>query len=158
MYASKKEKYLGKFIVLALLTLGAAPLNAQLAYDEAVSGDLSSDAANPTSVAFGIGSNTVTGSVVNPADTRDYITFTIPPGQFLTALTLVNYDAVNDNRAFHLLNEGSTSFEPSPAPPIGSVFGSMHLDEIDEGTDTLPEMAASSGNFGTGFTTPLGAR
>ena len=52
------------------------------AWNEAVDGDLSDDPSAPTAVVLTSGSNMIDGSVTTsaPADTRDYITFTIPPG------------------------------------------------------------------------------
>jgi len=125
--------------------------NSAWAVDEAVIGDLSSDPAAPTPVAFVLGNNTVRGSVVASADTRDYITFTIPAGQRLTNLRLQSFGT---NRSFHAINAGATSFVPSAATS-GSFLGGQHVDPVPAGTDLLPGLALTP-VAGTGFAIPLG--
>jgi hypothetical protein len=131
-----------------------------LAYDEATDGDLSNDANAPTPLRFDLGDNTVTGSVTTsaPADTRDFITFTIPNGLQLTALHLLTYQDLPGggpgNRGYHAINSGATSFVPSGATG-GNFLGGDHVDAAPAGTDLLPALADAMPN-GTGFTVPLG--
>jgi hypothetical protein len=152
------QDWVGRFAVLTVLALtGCAPLD----YDEAVDGDLSNEAGTPTALTFNLGDNTITGSVTTsaPADTRDFITFTIPHGLQLSALRLLSYRDlpanVPGNRGFHAINLGATSLVPSPATE-GSFLGGDHVDGAAEGSDLLPALADGE-PAGTGFTVPLGA-
>ena len=130
-------------------------------YDESVDGDLSTDPNAPTALSFNLGSNTVIGSVATPADTRDFITFTIPEGQELTGILLQDYDdldtapASDGNRGFNAINAGTTGFIPG-GDTIGNFLGGAHLDPLTPGSDLLPILAEAP-QAGTGFTTPLGA-
>jgi hypothetical protein len=140
-----------------LLAASCAPLD----YDEAEDGDLSGDPAAPTPLHFSLGKNTVSGTVTTsaPADTRDFLTFTIPHGHQLTALRLLRYRDVPSggpgNRGFHAINAGPTSFIPGVAT-AGNFLGGDHLDGTDEGSDLLPRLADGV-PAGTGFTVPLRA-
>ena len=139
----------------------AVPATA-LAYDEAVDGDLSSNPAAPTPIAFALGTNTVRGQVTNSgfADPRDYITFVIPAGRQLSALRLISYVDVPGggpgNIGYHAINIGATSLEPSLANE-NSFLGGDHMFQLPSGTDLLPELA-NGDTAGTGFTVPLGPR
>jgi hypothetical protein len=152
-------RFLAPALPLALASLLATSC-APLTYDEAVDGDLSSDATAPTPLHFSLGKNTVTGSVTStaPADTRDFLTFTIPHGLQLTALQLLRWRDLPGggpaNRGFHALNSGPTSFVPGAAT-AGNFLGGDHLDPANEGTDLLPGLADGV-TAGTGFTVPLG--
>ena len=149
---------------LALLTLSLllAGQASALSYDEGIDGDLSGDPLNPTFLAFDVGLNTITGSVTTsaPADTRDYITFTIGSGQTLDSILLFDYDdpatgPPNDgNRGYHAIDAGTTSVIPSGGT-ASDLLGGAHLDPLTPGTDTLP-ILASAPQGGTGFSTPLG--
>jgi hypothetical protein len=141
---------------LAMLAAACAPAN----HDEATAGDLSNDPAAPTPLMFNAGNNVVTGTVTStaPADTRDFLTFTIAPGHALTALRLDRYRDLPGggpgNRGFHAISTGPTSAIPSAAT-AGSFLGGDHVDGIAEGTDLLPALADAM-PAGTGFTIPLG--
>jgi hypothetical protein len=93
-----------------------------------------------------------------PADTRDFITFTIEPHHQLTQLRLARYrDVPSDgpgNRGYHALSAGATSLVPAAAN-VGSFLGGDHVDGAAEGTDLLPALADGV-PAGTGFTVPLG--
>jgi hypothetical protein len=103
--------------LLATLVLSAAlafPAHAAIVHDEGVNGDISTNPNAPTPIVFAVGANRVIGSVRNggtPADPRDYLTFTIPPGAMLTPLTLVAFAPTNI--AFASFNSGSTSWIPA---------------------------------------------
>ena len=128
-------------------------------WTESVDGDLSSDAGAPTPVTFAMGSNVINGSVSTGTDGRDYITFTIQPGQALSALVLLMYDdlntgAANDgNTGYQAIILGSTSLIPSGGNSLSFLGGSHVAPTI--GTDYL-EIMASGTIAGTGFSTPLG--
>ena len=146
------RRQLASFVLLAWLPFAAASAGALTIYDESVSGDLSGDPAAPTALAFDVGSNRVIGSVTTPADTRDYLTFTIEAGQSLTGILLDAYAPFDTT--FQAINSGATSFIPSGGTS-GSFLGSSHLNGGSVGNDVLPLMAALPFG-GIGFTIPLG--
>ncbi|MEO1007823.1 MAG: PEP-CTERM sorting domain-containing protein [Planctomycetota bacterium] len=136
----------------------AAAAQAQIAWDESVSGDISGDPDAPTAITLGLGSNIITGQVFASDDTRDFVTFTIPDGQALGELRLLEYFDITSgdpgNRGFHAINAGATSFIPGP-DTAAFFLGGDHLDPAPAGTDLLPLLAAAP-LAGTGFDTPLG--
>lgn len=123
------------FATLALLFVLAAPAGAAVVWDEGVNGDLSTSEATPTPVAFAMGSNTITGTMGAPNDTRDYLTFTIPAGQKLSALNLLAY--APDNLGFAAFNSGNTSFVPSAATDPMFLAG-IHVSAALIGTNLMP--------------------
>jgi hypothetical protein len=131
-------------LLCALLVTLAKPAAAGVIYDESVSGDLSSNAAAPTSLAFAVGGNTVLGTVFNSANVsgdRDFITFTIGAGHALTALNLLGF--APDNLSFIAFNAGNTSFVPSAATN-GNFLAGIHVDASLVSSDLLPLMVTSS--------------
>lgn len=130
-------------------------IGADIVWDEAVNGDLSDDPSTPTPITFSTGANTIIGSLFpEPGDDlRDYITFTINPGQFLTGIFLDTFSPA-EGLSFHGINAGSTSF----IPDFGTADQFLGLDflGIDMlGTDLMPNLAA--GQYDSqGFTIPLG--
>jgi hypothetical protein len=146
-----RVRFLG---AVAFVTTVVTPSLA-LAYDEAVDGDLSSVAASPTPVSFGLGTNVVAGRVTTgttPTDTRDFLTFTIPAGRQLTGLRLVSWGG--GNRGFHAINAGATSFEPSGTTD-NNFLGGDHIDPIASPIEVLVELL--DGDIaGVGTTAPLG--
>jgi hypothetical protein len=142
----------------AVVTL-ITPARAAIVWAENINGDLSSNPAAPTFVDLLPGSNIVNGVVFTGSDTRDYITFTIAPGENLVSLRLLAYDDLgtgtpNDgNRGFHAINLGTTSFIPD-GTTISSFLGGNHLDPTI-GADLLANLATAPLG-GTGFTVPLG--
>ena len=143
-------------IIVALTVIGL--VNSAAAHDESIDGDLSTDPNNPTSLSFALGSNPVIGTMQSPGDTRDYLTFTVGPGQALTSILLNDYEDVSTggsgNRGFNAIIAGSSSFVPAGGN-IGSFLGSNHLDPLPPGTDILGGIAAAP-TGGSGFATPLG--
>lgn len=137
-----------------LILVGALMVPAAaLAHDEAVDGDLSNDAAAPTPLVFGLGANVVAGRVTTsaPADTRDYITFTIPAGRQLTGLRLVSW--VSGNTGFHAINAGATSFQPSSATD-NNFLGGDHVNPAIWVFDLVELLDGDTAGVGT--TAPLG--
>jgi len=128
-------------------------------HDEATDGDLSTDPANPTTLAIDIGSNTIAGTVQATGDTRDYVTFTIAPGEQLVSIVQIDYYDVNTSgpgdRGFHAIIQGATSLVPD-GTNIGSFLGSNHLVAQTPGTDMLPTLGTAP-TGGIGFTPPLSA-
>jgi hypothetical protein len=140
-------------IVSAVLLSGNTTLQADVVWDEGVSGDLATLPGSPTPLIFANGLNTVIASVSEPgADLRDYMTFTIGPNQVLTAIILDAFSPAG--ASFHAINAGSTGFIPGD-DPSGNFLGLELVFDTDVGMDLLPGLAA--GAFGsTGFTVPLG--
>ncbi|MDJ0850852.1 MAG: PEP-CTERM sorting domain-containing protein [Myxococcota bacterium] len=143
---------------LALAATLAAPASAVTVWNESIDGDLSSDPDAPTPVSFGVGTNTIIGSVETPSDTRDYITFTIADGQQLTELLLQRYEDLDvggpGNRGYLAINEGSTSSIPGGGTANDFLAGD-HLDPAPAGTDLFDGLVNTPTN-GTGLTVPVG--
>ena len=132
------------FATVLLTLLLALPASAATIHDEGVDGDLSSDPAAPTALAFALGGNTIIGSVEDSSDPRgdrDYITFTIPPNQMLTALNMVAFAPVNV--AFMAFNTGATSFIPSAATNASFLAG-IHPSGSEVGSNLMPLFVSSS--------------
>jgi len=150
-----KLAYFSRF---AAASLACSSLALAQGWNEGVNGDLSNDPANPTSVSLSTGINMISGTV-GDADTRDYVTFTIPAGQQLVSMRQIAYVDVPagtaGNTGYHCLNNGSTSQVPGPGN--SSFFlGGDHVNQLPVGTDMLPALAAAT-LAGTGFSAPLGA-
>lgn len=131
-------------VTLMLLAALASPAAAAVIHDESVNGDLSSNAAAPTTVVLALGGNTITGSCHNIAptpDVRDYITFTIPAGHELANLNLLAY--APDNLSFASFNVGATSFVPS-AVTNGSFLTGIHIAGAQVGMDLMPAFVSAS--------------
>jgi hypothetical protein len=127
--------------ILVLLVGLALPAEAAVVHDEAVSGDLSSNPDAPTPLALLAGANTIIGSVSGSPIDRDFITFTIAPGQTLSGLNLVSF--APDNLAFLSFNAGSTSFVPSGATN-GLFLAGIHTGAANVGSNLMPLFVTSS--------------
>lgn len=128
-------------------------LRGDVVWDEAINGDLSGNPEIPTPLTFSRGLNTIRGSLSEPeGDLRDYVTFTIGPNQFLSAIFLDSFSP--EGISFQALNEGNTSFIPG----FGTAGNFLGLDIVFHemiGTDMMPGMALTQfGNIG--FSIPLG--
>jgi hypothetical protein len=122
------------FAIVLLLAAMAVPATAAVIHNEGSQGDLSSSEAAPTPLVFAIGGNTIIGSVNGLPLDRDYITFTVPSGQAITAINLIAFSP--NNLAFSSLNSGATSFVPSGAT-IGAFLAGIHIDVNDIGDNLL---------------------
>ena len=148
-------------LCFAFLLILSPALYGQVAFNEAVSGDLSDIPGAPTSVNFNVGVNSVWGTLradATSSDVRDYFTFTIAAGQQLTALLQQDYSDIatgnGANRGFHAISAGATSAIPG-STTITGFLGADHFDPVTAGTDLLPGLGTST--FGEiGFTGPLG--
>jgi hypothetical protein len=131
---------------------------AGVAWDESVGGDLSSDPSDPTVVLFSLGSNLIEATTIASTDTYDYLTFTIPMGQTLTDLRLLEFTDLtfggDGNTAFHAIISGTTSYIPD-FRNVNNFLGANHLDPIHVGINLLEDLAGAPLG-GTGFTAPLG--
>ncbi|MCG8449047.1 MAG: hypothetical protein MI725_05645 [Pirellulales bacterium] len=150
------RKKLAGCLVLALLL--PVPSALALTYDESVSGDLSDDPNAPSALAFSLGDNTITGSMGNSNNVttgdRDFLSFTVGPGQQLASLFLLSLSP--SNRGFHAISSGATSVIPSGpgAGDVSTYLGSAHLDSVPSTTNLLPDLGTPLA--GTGFSGPLG--
>ncbi len=144
-------------LVLVSVVFVTLPALAQ-GHDEAVDGDLSGNPAAPTPLAVVPGSNVVKGTVVDPADTRDYLTFTIPAGGSLSALILLEYIDIpsgdNGDIGYHAIDAGPTSVIPSTGT-MNAFLGGSHTASFPAPWDLLPALSLAQSN-GTGFSLPLG--
>ncbi|MFG0257411.1 MAG: hypothetical protein ACF8GE_05870 [Phycisphaerales bacterium JB043] len=142
-------------VVLAS-TASAAPV-----WIESVNGDLSTDHLNPTSIAFALGSNTISGSVQATGDTRDFITFNIADGLVLSAIHLLVYTdqatGGNGDRGFIHLDDGTSTLIPD-FTTVDSFLGASHLDRglFPTAATNVLDILATAPLGGSGFATPLG--
>ncbi|MGF1482926.1 MAG: PEP-CTERM sorting domain-containing protein [Opitutales bacterium] len=159
--------------ILTITTAGllcAGSLHGQIVatFEEGVDlADFSSNAAAPTSVAFEAGVNRVIGTVTasGGADVRDYFTFDVGPGQFLTDIRVVSYETFSGgsstpdpvaNTAFAHIDEGTTSVVPAGGT-INDFIGGAHINNTaTPATINFLETLAGAPQGGTGFTAPLG--
>ena len=126
----------------ALLALLIAPAGAAIVHDESVNGDLSTNPAAPTPIAFAQLSNFILGTTGNSGTVdRDYITFTIDSDRILGSLIL--HGLSPDNLAFAAFNSGSTSFVPSGSTAASFLAG-IHPSGSHVGTDLMPLFVTSS--------------
>jgi hypothetical protein len=120
----------------------AVPAGAAVVHDESADGDLSTNNAAPTALAFVAGGNTIIGTTGNFGGIdRDYITFTIAPGQLLIALNMPVYTP--ENLGFAAFNAGTASHVPS-AGTAALFLAGIHTSGTDAGTDILPLFVSSS--------------
>jgi hypothetical protein len=143
---------------ILVIGLAATAASADEVWNEFADGDLSTDPNAPTPLVFGLGGNTIVGSVRSPDDTRDYITFEIPDGMGLVSLIQHQWQDLDmggqGNTGFHAINAGNTSFIPSN-DTIDFFLGADHMTPRDPGTDLLPDLA-NANLGGSGFEIPLG--
>jgi hypothetical protein len=125
--------------IVVLLAALAAPASAAVVHNESVNGDLSSNAAAPTLLAFALGGNTVIGTTTS--GDRDYLRFTIPANQVLSGLNLLVYSP--DNLSFAAFNAGTTSYVPSGTTNAFFLAG-IHVELGDLGSDILPRFVDRS--------------
>ena len=121
------------YAIVVLLAALAAPVSAAVIHDESVNGDLSSNNAAPTLLAFALGGNTVIGTT--QSGDRDYLRFTIAPNHVLSGLILHVYSP--DNLSFAAFNAGTTSYIPSGTTNAFFLSG-IHVELGDLGSDILP--------------------
>ncbi len=87
----------------AIIVCGiATSAQAGTVWDEAISGDLSSNWLAPTALVVNEGSNVIQGSIGNAGQgvDRDYFSFTVPTGTQLTSITLLGNTVVAGNSSF----------------------------------------------------------
>lgn len=142
-----------KRIVLSALVLTGlvSPVRA-LVYVESVNGDLSGNANAPTPLVFSLGSNTITGVMgtngfPQPID-RDIFTVTIPVGQEISAINLLDWGF---SQSFYAVQSGTS---------ISLTDSSLHLSNTlinGANPDILDLLVNSPFSGGTGLERPIGA-
>lgn len=124
-------------------------------YDEAQAGDLSGDHLNPTQFALTSGENWITASQQGDAFGRDvdYVTFTVPTGMMISAITVESYSGAAGSPAFLGLQSGSVFTVDAETAQPSDLLGGTSYDASDVGQDILAAVGALPG--ATGFTPPL---
>jgi PEP-CTERM motif len=155
-----------KHLFSGLLLAGWAcisPLHAAVAYDEAVSGDLSGSGLAPTFVALAAGSNEVRGITGNPGSNppgsgvdRDYFGITVPSGYELSHLTLLPGTSVFGTSTFFGVQSGTAVTVAPTAPSASGLLGAMHYSTALVGTNILPVLGTPFAGS-SGFAPPLTA-
>ncbi len=139
---------------LGVLVL-ALPASAVSIHDEAVDGDLSGAAGTPTSLVFGPGVNSVSGTTI--VGDLDYLTFGVAPGYSLSQVILAAFTSTDD-LGFIAIQTGSVFTEPAGAPNPANLLGYTHFGSgipAAPGTDILDDLGLGAGSIG--FAPPLGA-
>jgi len=142
----------------------AAVPAAATGYNE-TSGDLSNLNNSPTLVTFGIGDNFITGATGNSGTTaatidRDYFTFTLLPGQELTAIMVLDGTTSiagpdpDHPKSFIGIEAGPHVTDPA-APVVGDLLGYTHYGPSLIKSDILDDIGGGAG--AQGFSGPLGA-
>lgn len=129
-------------------------------YDEGVNGDLSANAGAPTAWALEAGDNLLTGAAGVGATEADYdlITFTIPAGHQLDALTLTDFSLSVSYVSFLGLQSGATWTAGFDWGVVGdSLLGWVLFDPGYVDKNMLPEIGVNGEAFNEdgGFTPPL---
>jgi hypothetical protein len=145
--------------LLACAFLYAVAAHGDTLYNESVSGDLSNNGLAPTLLTIGFGANDIFGTTGKSAAgviDRDYFTFTVPQGQYLTAITVLP-----GTQTLGALGESFIGIESGPQVTVSTsatdatgLLGWFHYGSGDIGVDILPLMG-TSGLGSTGFTAPL---
>ena len=135
----------------------AAPLaHADVLWDEAINGDLSSDNLSPNSFALLPGSNTVFGTTVaEPELDPDFFTLTVPAGFEISSVVFVRYQSGDDQAFFAIELGGQVTDTGSPvslltAALIGGVEGSGEGDELLDDLQNGNVWGGFEGNLGAG--------
>lgn len=145
----------------AAFAVAATPSAGATGYNESA-GDLSNSNTSPTPVTFGVGDNFITGTTGSTSGVidRDYFTFTLAPGEELTAImvldgttSIAGPDPLNP-RSFIGVEAGGAVTDPA-APVVGDLLGYTHYGPSLIGTDILDNIGSGAG--AQGFTGSLGA-
>lgn len=148
----------GSKVVLFTLALAACSQAARASdiWNESLHGDLSGNRLAPTALGgLALGDNTLIG-VVQGGD-LDYFTFSVPAGQTLSAIVLLQYTSV-DQRAFIGVQHGSVFTEPAAGADVANLLGWTHIGPggAPQGTDILDDLGAGPGAQGFAGALPAG--
>lgn len=140
----------------AIMLAMATSLSAQAAvvYDESISGDLSSDNLNPTSISLSAGDNIISGNVIAAPGDRDFWTVTIANDQSLDAIILDQFVTTED-RSFFAVEQGpQITAINSAATYLGSALVGAGAG-ASQGDDILDDLGGAIFG-GSGFIGALG--
>jgi hypothetical protein len=148
------------FLLVCAFLYGTAAHGDTL-YNESVSGDLSNSGLTPTLLTVALGLNDLFGTTGKSTDNiidRDYFAFTVPQGQYLTAITVLpgtqTLGPLGDS--FLGIESGPEVTVSTAATDATGLLGWFHYGGGDIGVNILPLMG-TSGLGSTGFTGPLPA-
>jgi hypothetical protein len=151
---------LASSIAAGVFLAAALPAQAAVAYNEALSGDLSNSGAAPTSFAVASGSNQVLGTTGNPGTgvDRDYFSFTVPTGQLLVGITVLPGTTFLGGAALSFIGiQAGSAVTVSPTGGTAAgLLGWTHYRASDIGNDILTRMGTPAAGS-SGFAAPLGA-
>jgi hypothetical protein len=142
----------------SFLSLVASPLHAQVAYDESISGDLSNDGLNPTTITLQDGWNNIMGTTGRTGATvdRDYFTFTVPTNHIVSGFDELAGTQVGGAVSFLGLEWGpQVTSGTNPASAAG-LLGWTHYSATPTNIDLLPLLQIPS-DGSSGFSGPLEA-
>ena len=130
----------------------ASPAMANVIWDEAIDGSLSTDRFNTTNMGtLTAGSNDVIGTTVNGIS--KFFTITIDEGDSWTGLIVESWESYDDLGFLGVVAGDYFSVVPSN-PDVTQLMGYVHYGELDVNQDILGAMAQGPGS--QGFTTPVG--
>lgn len=144
-------------LMLSLACCGSALAN--VAYDEAISGDFSNLGTSPTPIALALGANQVlgttgrTGGVID----RDYFNFTLPAGWQLDSIIVLpgtTSQGISELSFIGVQAGTQVTVNPTGNSPAG-LLGYWHFGPNDIGGDILGVMGVAPG--AQGFEAPLPA-
>lgn len=119
-------------------------------YDESVSGDLSGSGLAPTLVSLAGGANVVIGTTgrQNGIVDRDYLTFSVPAGWQLSAITpLPGTSTVSGGLAFIGIEAGAQVSTPVTGPAT-TLLGWHHYSPAEISVNILPLIGTGAGAIG----------
>ncbi len=141
--AGRATRVSAAVLVLVGAVMGQAVQAAD--YDETISGEFSDNGLTPTSVTFGLGSNIISGVIGGAPTTldRDYMTFTIAPGQYLASITVLA-GTQSPGRSFFGIQAGSSMTVDPESFSAAGLLGWTLLSPALIGTDVLDDLGAAS--------------
>jgi hypothetical protein len=139
-------------LAVILCGYGATTASADVAYNEGISGDLSTVQTSPTPLTLAQGTQSIIGTLRtgDANDNRDWVAITVPAGLQIAAMTQISYVST-DTTSFSGFQTGAT-FTGNPGV-AGSYAGYSHFGLGLNGVDILAMMDGAAG--ATGFTRPL---
>ena len=153
----KVSKFAAGLALAAGMAL-ATPAGAVVVHDEATDGDLSNDGLAPTPLSFSLGGNEIFGTSGASGDSvdLDYFTFTVLPGQALTAIQVLEGTESLENLSFIAIQRGDQVTVAPDAETAVGLYGWWHYSPADIGSDILDDIGVPAAGS-EGFTPPLGA-
>jgi hypothetical protein len=114
-----------------IMPIAIRPTAAAVIWNESVDGPLSTNAASPTPLSVGVGSNSIIATI--GGTNRDYFSFTLAPGQSLESFLLASY-ASSDPVSWIGLQAGASW---TAGDNVGLMIAQQHFGTADVGTNLL---------------------